>query len=70
MLKKPKYYGFVFIKVSKTQNYCNDKNILLPCFGQRQLQLQYTDCDTFANSKRINDLLSDSTNLRTLENIF
>ena len=67
LMDKPIYLGFTVLELSKLLMYETFYDILQPYFGQKKIQLNYMDTDSFVLSVNTKDIIKD---LKNLEDIF
>ena len=67
LMDKPIYLGFSVLKLSKLLMYETQYDKIQPCFGQKSIQLNYMDTDSFVLSVKTKDIFED---LKILEDIF
>ena len=66
LMNKPIYLGFSVLELSKLLMYENYYDNFQPFFGEENLQLHYTDCDSMVSSVKTQDIINDLHNLRDL----
>ena len=62
-MDKPIYLGFTVLELSKLLMYETYYDILQPYFGQKNIQLQYMDTDSFVLSVNTKDIIKELKNL-------
>ena len=67
LMDKPNYLGFAILEFSNLLMYETYYDKLQPYFGQKSLQLQYMDTDSFVLSVKTKDIIKDP---KTLGDIF
>ena len=66
LMDKPIYLGFSVLELSKLLMYETYYDKFQPYFGEENIQLHYTDCDSMVLSIKTQDIVNDLQNLRDL----
>ena len=65
-MDKAFYLGFLVLNISNILLYENYYDKLQPCFGEKNLHLQYMDTDSFILSVNRKDIIKDFKNLEDI----
>ena len=66
LMDKPIYLGFSVLELSKLLMYETYYDKFQPYFGEENIQLHYTDCDSMVLSIKTRDIVEDLYNLKDL----